>query len=462
MPLQVSGLLARLGSYASTVFVLGILAGIAWWGQTHEWSFRGPEEKKEDKKKTDEGEDQPLDKRRVKLDAPDVAAKVGISWAPVKEGSLREVVTAPGELQLDPTQLAHLAPRATGNVWRVEEKGRLGTTVKRGDVLAYVESTDVAKAKSEFIQAMLQVENRTRVLDLAKGGTGMVSPRVLMEAEQNLREAKVQLFIAQQALLNLGLPLKVDDLKGLSEEELVKRLRKLGLPKDLTESAGTPTAVGTAELGPGAADDQATGAAGTEVLKASLLPIFAPFDGVVIRQDLVRGMVVGPSQPHTTVANLEHLWLVLDLLLEDSGKVKQGQRVTLRPDGLSDLTPEGIISWISPAADEKTRTVKARAVVPNSSGLLRANVLGTASIVVREASRALTVPVEAVQYVVSQPILFVHVSDEEFETRVVRLGARLDGYWEVVEGLQPGEEVVVTGAHLLKSELFKSRIGGED
>jgi cobalt-zinc-cadmium efflux system membrane fusion protein len=417
------------------VLVFAILGGLVWWGHKYDWSFREnkPEVKKDDP--TEESEDKLLHGRLVKLDSEDAAERAGISWSPIEERMIREEVHAPGELQFDTTRLAHLSSRANGTVWRVEKQ--IGETANKGDILAYVESAEVAKAKSEFLLAVCMVESRTWTLKRTQGGGGVIPDRVMHEAEHSLHEAKIQQLAAQQALLNLGVPVDLKQFEGLDEEQQLRRLRLMGLPADLTTDAGA------------------------EVKTTSLLPIAAPFKGTITRLDLVRGMVVGPAQPSCTIADTTQLWLMLDVLLEDAARLRVGQKVTLQANGLSDLTPEGTISWISAQADEKTRTVKARAVVPNPTGLLRANVLGKATILVRE-QKALSLPAEAVQWIESQPIVFVKRCEDEFETRVVRLGAKFNGHWEVLEGVKEGEEAVTAGGHVLKSELFKSRISGGD
>jgi multidrug efflux pump subunit AcrA (membrane-fusion protein) len=56
----------------------------------------------------------------------------------------------------------------------------------------------------------------------------------------------------------------------------------------------------------------------------------------------------------------------------------------------------------------------------------------------------------------------VRQSATEFLPRVVTLGVRQDGYTQVLEGVQPGDEVVTTGSHVLRSEMLKDRIGGDE
>jgi len=59
-------------------------------------------------------------------------------------------------------------------------------------------------------------------------------------------------------------------------------------------------------------------------------------------------------------------------------------------------------------------------------------------------------------------MVFVRISDEEFEPRIVEVGLRDEKYTELRSGVRPGEKLVVKGSHVLKAEWLKSRIGGDD
>ena len=70
-----------------------------------------------------------------------------------------------------PSKQPRVAPIATvvsGRVWHVTEKGRIGETVQRGDVLALIDAADVGKAKAEFLQAFAQLELKTKTLENLK------------------------------------------------------------------------------------------------------------------------------------------------------------------------------------------------------------------------------------------------------------------------------------------------------
>ena len=104
----------------------------------------------------------------------------------------------------------------------------------------------------------------------------------------------------------------------------------------------------------------------------------------------------------------------------------------------------------------------------------RVNAFGTGHIQIAEKRAAITVPSEAVQRVLKdaadkgrsagvEHLVFVRRKDGlTFEPRTVRLGVQGDQATEIVSGVRAGEVVVTAGSHVLRSELFRSEIGGDD
>jgi cobalt-zinc-cadmium efflux system membrane fusion protein len=202
---------------------------------------------------------------------------------------------------------------------------------------------------------------------------------------------------------------------------------------------------------------------------SNLIPLLAPFDGVVVDKDMVAGEFVNvynnmnPRRPHFTVADVNRMEVLLDVRQEDIGKVKLGQELTFRADGDPDVTAAGPLCWISSEADEKTRTIRVKAHVPNPDGKLRAHIFGTGRIFVRSVPQAVVVPDDAVQADDACRMVFVRLRDSnEFQARLVETGIRADGYTQIVSGLKAGEEVVTTGSHALKSEIVKGRIAADE
>ena len=260
----------------------------------------------------------------------------------------------------------------------------------------------------------------------------------MLDAEFALGQARIQLVAAQQALLNLGLPLRLEDAEKLSDEQLPRCLRLLGLPEALARQIDS------------------------ETLSANLLPLTAPFDGQVVERNVARGEVVQANQPKPlfVVGDVRRLRVELDVNPEDMAAVRVGQPVEFRPN---DGGPEaaGRVSHISPEVNASTRRVQVHAEVPNEDRRLRPNTFGTGQIVVSRRPRGAVVPGEAVQSDGHGSLVFVWVSPTAFEARTVRPGLRQGNLVEV-SGLREGEEVVTTGSYLLKSELQKDRIAGDD
>jgi cobalt-zinc-cadmium efflux system membrane fusion protein len=240
------------------------------------------------------------------------------------------------------------------------------------------------------------------------------------------------MFNAQQALLNLGLPVRGEELDRLSQQQNVQFL---GLPPELVSSISKETTT------------------------ANLLPLMAPFDGTIVERNAVAGEVIEPSKPLLVVANTSRVWVIMDLALADASRVSLGQEVVFRSDAVRDQSVSGKVSWISTAVDEQTRTLRVRAEVDNAGGRLPARTWGRAQIVIRETPNAIAIPNEAVQWEGCCYVAFVRLSDTVFQTRKLRIGAKSNGYTEVVIGVLPGEAVVTTGSNVLKAEILKANLG---
>ncbi len=194
------------------------------------------------------------------------------------------------------------------------------------------------------------------------------------------------------------------------------------------------------------------------------------------------------------VADTSRLLVHLDVRHEDAGSLALGQEVAFAADSTRQ-TASGKLTYISPEVDPKTRTVHCRALVPNEDGSLRPATFGTATVLV-SSRRVLTVPESAIQYDGKSNLLFVRLDSKTFDPRLVLPGTKTGGHVELQEsaalipaglagalagpvdplhaalGLhftapllttpRPGDPVVTTGSHVLRAELLKSRIGGED
>lgn len=377
--------------------------------------------------------------RRVQFASLKAFDASGIDVDVVTERPMTESLKINGEVGYDQTQVAHLASRVPGTVFRVFR--RLGDSVKAGDVLALVDSLEVGKAKTALSKALIHFDHTTRTLASIRKNVDVIPRQQLRELEHDNEEAELEVITAQQALINLGFDVP-EGLEKLDARELTRRLQCLGLPDGLCEDL----------LRRGG-------------LTMNLIPLRVPQAGMIVEMDLVAGEVVSPERRMVTIADLSHTWLTLHVRQEDAKLVSVGQAVRFQPDG-SELLVEGTVDWVSPAVDEVTRTVPVRATLTNVDHKLKANSFGTGWIVLREEPKAITVPVESLQSDGDCFIVFVRDKNflrdgslKVFHARQVRPAARNETHVELLAGVLPGEVVASKGSAALRAELLKNAFG---
>jgi cobalt-zinc-cadmium efflux system membrane fusion protein len=165
------------------------------------------------------------------------------------------------------------------------------------------------------------------------------------------------------------------------------------------------------------------------------------------------------------IADPRRMGLTLHVRQEEVKHLALGQPVRFHPDGEAEESA-GKIDWISTEVDEKTRTVKVRALLENAAGRLRANAFGPGRIILREEKNAVVVPGGAVHSDGDCQVVFVRDKNylterapKVFHVRSVRLGARDENHLELLAGVLPGEVVAVKGSAVLLAELLKGKLG---
>jgi cobalt-zinc-cadmium efflux system membrane fusion protein len=362
-------------------------------------------------------------------------AKAGVELGRVERRAMSTSIVASGVVAYNQNLRAELATRAAGHVWRIEK--HIGEPIHKGDVLAIVEAREVGQAKGELLQAIVMSELKATNFERMKQLGGTVAERQVREAEAAMRQAQIHAQVCVQALVNLGLPLTSAELKGLDDDERARRIQFAGLPESIVESLDPRTTT------------------------ANLVPLLAPFDGVVIGRDMAVGEVVSPDQPEFEIADVRKVWVLLEVRKEDATQLRIGQTVVFRPDG-HDGEVRGPIDWISTAVDEKTRTLQVRAQVENpasldpttgqTSYLLRAHTYGTGRVIIRDEQAALVVPQSAVHFDGASPFVFVYETGT-FRRAAIEIGSQEKGQIEVRIGLDEGMTVATAGSHALKAQM---------
>jgi len=186
------------------------------------------------------------------------------------------------------------------------------------------------------------------------------------------------------------------------------------------------------------------------------MTILSPITGTVIEKKALEGKYVAAGEPLYTIADLSSIWMLAEVYEYEMGLVRLDQEVEITTPTYSDRPFKGKISFINPSLEEKTRTVKVRADVPNPDGRLKPGMFVRARLVT-PLGRVLAVPTSAILDAGVHKFTYVEKGHSRghtiFERRAVRIGPEANGYYPVLAGLSPGEKVVTAANFLIDSQV---------
>jgi Cu(I)/Ag(I) efflux system membrane fusion protein len=182
------------------------------------------------------------------------------------------------------------------------------------------------------------------------------------------------------------------------------------------------------------------------------LHIHSPAAGTVINVGARRGQYVTPSTELYFIADLSHVWVFVDVFEEELPWVRVGDSAEMRIQGIPGKAFAGKLTYIYPYAERETRTVKARLEFPNEAGELKPDMFADVTIRAQPKAGVVAVPSEAVVRSGLREKVFLVLAAGKFEPREVTVGVSSEGWTEILDGLMPGEEVVVSAQFLIDSE----------
>ena len=189
------------------------------------------------------------------------------------------------------------------------------------------------------------------------------------------------------------------------------------------------------------------------------MPVYAPISGFVTGRTAYHGMKVMPADTLFDILDLSHVWVLADVYENELPRLSIGQRATMTLSYWPGRAWSGTLTYIYPAVDEKTRTVKVRIELDNPKGELKPEMY--ADVTVRGRTReVLQVPDDAILESGTRNIVFVSEGEGKLVPREVSVGDHGAGVVEIRDGLKEGE-VVVRGANFLvdSESRLKAAIG---
>jgi Cu(I)/Ag(I) efflux system membrane fusion protein len=178
----------------------------------------------------------------------------------------------------------------------------------------------------------------------------------------------------------------------------------------------------------------------------------SPASGIVIDINVSEGQYINEGTALYRLEDISQLWLEAELYPEEIKLVKQGEKVIVKVSGYEDPV-EAVITFLSPEYRLNTQIVVVRASIKNSDMDLKPGMQAQVSFA-NTVKSSLAVPSDAVIHDQMGSLLFIRTSDHTFVPRIVKTGVENFNSIEITEGLMEGDDVVVTGAYLLYSELI--------
>ena len=183
------------------------------------------------------------------------------------------------------------------------------------------------------------------------------------------------------------------------------------------------------------------------------IQLLAPQGGVITELNVSEGTYVEPYQAMFTIVDLSRVWVMVDIYEHQAPWVRKGQKVEISAPAIPARNWHGVIDYIYPEVDPKTRTLRARIVVSNPDEALLLNMFVKVDITANATKKAvLTVPREAVIITGERETVIKSLGNGHFQPVDVKTGMRGEGDVEILSGLELGDDIVVSGQFLIDSE----------
>lgn len=310
----------------------------------------------------------------------------------------------PAEVEFDPSSTAHVSPLVPGRFTRVATT--IGATVRRGDLLAVLASSDVSAARARLNQTRVRLTAAQTALQRqrALSTEGIGAQRALVEAEAQVADLRAEATGLQQQLAVFG--------SGNGGE----------------------------------------------------IRLTSPIDGVVVAMHASLGENANTTGAAFEITDPSRVWVRGNVPELDLARVAPGMAAVVRLHAFPDDAFTGRVVYLAPALDEGTRALQVRVTLDRLDARLRGGLFGGIELTgAANDERPVAVPVDAVATLEGRTVVFVPGREAGiFRPQPVQIGRRSGGYVEVVAGLAEGAAVVVSGAFTLKSVLKSEELEAEE
>ena len=371
--------------------------------------------------------------------APEEAEKPAapVQVTAVTQATIRRVIEGDGALF--PLSQDSIVPKISAPVQNFYVNR--GDHVKEGQLLAVLENRDLEYAAAESKGALEQAESNFRTTSvstvpesLVKAQTDLQSARDVQESARRLLESRQQLFkqgaLAGRLVDEAQVAFQQAQSQYRAAQEHLKALELVR--QDAIEGAAAQVRSAKAHLG-------------SQEMQVTYSRIVSPISGVVADRPLNAGEMANAGSPLITVVNISRVVARVNVPQSEASAVKLGQTATVtQPDTKEEI--EGKVKVVSPEADPNTTSVQIWIEIENPGERLKPGTAVHAAIATEVYKAATVVPAAAIlPGEEGGTAVFTVSSDSVAHMRAVTLGVREGNQVQVLNGVNPGEEVVVVG-----------------
>ncbi len=179
---------------------------------------------------------------------------------------------------------------------------------------------------------------------------------------------------------------------------------------------------------------------------------YAPANGIVLEKPAIQGARFAAGEALFRIADLSRVWVIADVYERDLARVRVGQPAHVTLDAFPGRRFDAKVAYRYPTLNAATRSVPVRLELDNRAGLLQPGMFAQVELDVGGSAPRTTVPASAVIDDGQRQLVLLALAEGRFQPRAVRLGERGGEVVEVLEGVKPGDRVVVSANFLIDSE----------
>jgi cobalt-zinc-cadmium efflux system membrane fusion protein len=325
--------------------------------------------------------------------APDAR---GVKTMTVQKTAIPEYLDLAAHIEADPTRVVHVYAPAGGRI--TEMRVRPWDRVEKGQTLAMLESSDLARAVADYHKAL--ADNQVKQKELARSQDLLdhkaISEREFQQAQGDAQMSQAEVQAAREQVQVFGMD------PDHASTELVVKAPRAGVILDVGASSG-------------------------EFSQA-----------------------LSAAAPLCTIADITTVWAVGDIYEKDLAVARSGEEAQVTLNAYPDQHWTGHVSVVSAAVDPTTRTLHVRVVLPNPGIRIKPAMFGSIRLL-RSSNQGILVPSTAVVREGNDAYVYVSQGNGRFLRRNVRLGRAVDGTLEILSGLNEGDAIVSEGALFLRA-----------